>query len=101
MAATDDTTQPAGLAGRDVLVAGLGITGQSVISLLVSHGANVIAADSRNDAERRDLADRLAKDGVTVRLGEGELGPGATVPAGTGLVVASPGLRPDTPLLAA
>jgi UDP-N-acetylmuramoylalanine--D-glutamate ligase len=101
MAATDDTTQPAGLAGRDVLVAGLGITGQSVISLLVSHGAHVIAADSRNDAERRDLADRLAKDGVTVRLGEGELGPGATVPAGTGLVVASPGLRPDTPLLAA
>jgi UDP-N-acetylmuramoylalanine--D-glutamate ligase len=88
------------LAGQRVLVAGLGITGQSVISLLVSHGAHVTAADSRDDAERRDLAGRLAKDGVTVRLGQAELGPGAAAPAGTGLVVTSPGLRPDTPLLA-
>jgi UDP-N-acetylmuramoylalanine--D-glutamate ligase len=101
MTPTDDTTQPASLAGRHVLVAGLGITGQSVISLLVCHGAHVIGADSRDDTERRDLADRLAKDGVTVRLGEAELGPGASVPADTALVVASPGLRPDTPLLAA
>jgi UDP-N-acetylmuramoylalanine--D-glutamate ligase len=88
------------LAGQHVLVVGLGVTGQSVIPLLVSHGAHVTAADSRDDAERRDLAERLAKDGVTVRLGQAELGPGAEVPAGTGLVVTSPGLRPDTPLLA-
>ncbi len=100
MTATDDMTQPASMAGQQVLVAGLGITGQSVISLLVSHGAQVTAADSRDDAERRELAGRLAQYGVTVRLGPAELGPGATVPAGTGLVVTSPGLRPDTPLLA-
>jgi UDP-N-acetylmuramoylalanine--D-glutamate ligase len=100
MTATPDTSFTPSLAGQQVLVAGLGITGQSVISLLVSHGADVIAADSRADAERLDLADRLAKDGVTVRLGASALGPGSAVPAGTGLVVASPGLRPDTPLLA-
>ncbi len=88
------------LAGQHVLVAGLGITGQSVITLLVSHGASVTAVDSRDDAERRDLAGRLAMDGVAVRLGPAELGPGASAPPGTSLVVASPGLRPDTPLLA-
>jgi UDP-N-acetylmuramoylalanine--D-glutamate ligase len=83
-----------------VVVAGLGITGQSACMLLVSRGALVTAVDSRDDAERRDVADRLAKDGVAVRLGPEQLGPGAAVPPGTGLVVTSPGLRPDTPLLA-
>jgi UDP-N-acetylmuramoylalanine--D-glutamate ligase len=91
----------ADLAGRAVVVAGLGITGQSVSSLLASQGARVTALDSRDDAERRDVADRLAKEGVAVRLGPGQLGPGAGVPPDTALVVTSPGLRPDTPLLAA
>jgi UDP-N-acetylmuramoylalanine--D-glutamate ligase len=100
MTATHESNQAARLAGKQVLVVGLGITGQSVISLLISRGARVIAADSRDDAERRDLAEVLAKDGVFVRLGDDALGPGAAVPAGTGLVVASPGLRPDIPLLA-
>ena len=90
----------ADLAGRPVVVAGLGITGQSVSSLLTGQGARVTALDSRDDAERRDIADRLAKEGVAVRLGPEQLGPGATVPPGTALVVTSPGLRPDTPLLA-
>jgi UDP-N-acetylmuramoylalanine--D-glutamate ligase len=81
-------------------VVGLGITGKSVISLLLRQGAHVTAVDSRDDAERKDLAEQLAKDGVAVRLGEGQLGPGAWAPAGTELVVTSPGLRPDTPLLA-
>jgi UDP-N-acetylmuramoylalanine--D-glutamate ligase len=90
----------ADLAGRAVVVAGLGITGQSVSSLLASQGANVTALDSRDDAERRDIADRLAKEGVAARLGPEQLGPGASVPPGTALVVTSPGLRPDTPLLA-
>jgi UDP-N-acetylmuramoylalanine--D-glutamate ligase len=100
MTSSGDLAQLADLAGRRVLVVGLGITGQSVISLLVRQGAVVAAADSRDDAERRALAGRLATDGVAVRLGEAELGPGATVPPGTELVVTSPGLRPDTPLLA-
>ena len=92
--------QLAALAGRPVVVAGLGITGQSVSSLLLSHGANVVAVDSRDDAERRDVAARLEKEGVAVRLGPGELGPDSSLPPGTSLVITSPGLRPDTPLLA-
>jgi UDP-N-acetylmuramoylalanine--D-glutamate ligase len=100
MTSSGDIARPAALAGQHVLVVGLGLTGQSVISLLVTHGAYVTAADSRDDAERREVAERLAKDGVAVRLGPAELGPGAMAPAGTGLVVTSPGLRPDTPLLA-
>jgi UDP-N-acetylmuramoylalanine--D-glutamate ligase len=90
----------AGLAGCRVVVVGLGVTGQSVISLLTSRGAAVTAVDSRDDAERQELAGRLGKDGVAVRLGPGEVGPDASVPADTAFVVTSPGLRPDTPLLA-
>lgn len=99
-------TQPASsatlaaLAGRPAVVAGLGITGQSVSSLLHRHGARVTIVDSRDDAERQDIAARLEKDGIEVRLGPDELGPDAALPPGTGLVVTSPGLRPDTPLLA-
>jgi UDP-N-acetylmuramoylalanine--D-glutamate ligase len=88
------------LAGERVLVVGLGITGQSVIGLLRSQGAHLTAADSRDDVERRGLAARLAADGVVVRLGDAAVGPDAVVPEGTDLVVTSPGLRPDTPLLA-
>src|SRR5215472_15684375 len=90
----------AGFDGQRVVVVGLGITGQSVISLLTGRGASVTAVDSRDDAERQDLAGRLADDGVQVLLGPAEIGAGASVPAGTSLVVTSPGLRPDTPLLA-
>src|SRR5215469_11581030 len=101
MSGSGTVAELADLAGRAVVVAGLGITGQSVSSLLASHGAQVTALDSRDDAERRDVADRLAKEGVAARLGPEQLGPGDTVPPGTALVVTSPGLRPDTPLLAA
>ena len=45
MAATHDTTQSARLAGQQVLVVGLGITGQSVVSVLARSGANVIALE--------------------------------------------------------
>jgi UDP-N-acetylmuramoylalanine--D-glutamate ligase len=100
MTAPGDVAQLADLAGLPVVVVGLGITGQSVSSLLTGHGASVTALDSRDDAERRDIAGRLAKEGVAVRLGPEQLGPGASVPPGTALVVTSPGLRPDTPLLA-
>ncbi len=95
-----DAGAAARFAGQRILVVGLGITGQSVVSLLAGNGAEVIAVDSREDAERQDLAAALASDGATVRLGPAELGPGAAPPPGTDLVITSPGLRPDTPLLA-
>jgi UDP-N-acetylmuramoylalanine--D-glutamate ligase len=100
MTSAGAVAQLADLAGRPVVVAGLGVTGQSASKLLVSQGAVVTAVDSRDDAERREVAARLAKAGVAVRLGSEQLGPAAAVPTGTGLVVTSPGLRPDTPLLA-
>jgi UDP-N-acetylmuramoylalanine--D-glutamate ligase len=89
-----------GLAGLRVCVAGLGITGQSVIELLVERGARVTAVDSRDDEQRREIAAGLEAVGVAVRLGQGALYAGAAVPDGTDLVITSPGLRPDTPLLA-
>jgi UDP-N-acetylmuramoylalanine--D-glutamate ligase len=101
MSRVRDDGEPAGLGGQHVVVAGLGVTGQSVVSVLTSRGVSVTAVDSRDDAERQELAGALARQGVQVRLGPAELGPEASLPADAGLVVASPGLRPDTPLLAA
>jgi len=95
-----DPGGPARFDGQRVVVVGLGVTGQSAISLLAGRGASVTAVDSRDDAERQDLAKRLAQEGVQVRLGPARLGAEASVPPGTALVVTSPGLRPDTPLLA-
>ncbi len=88
------------LAGQHVVVAGLGITGQSAAALLLSSGAIVTVADSRDDAERQEAGERLAAQGARVRLGSAGLGPEAVLPPDTALVVTSPGLRPDTPLLA-
>ncbi|SED87841.1 UDP-N-acetylmuramoyl-L-alanine--D-glutamate ligase [Ruania alba] len=89
------------LRGRNVLVAGLGASGRSAVEVLTELGARVTAVDGR------DLQDVLP--------------PGADLPAGVrvitepdpttlaertwedapSLVVASPGWRPTTPVLAA
>jgi UDP-N-acetylmuramoylalanine--D-glutamate ligase len=100
MSQSRDDDELAGLAGH-VVVVGLGVTGQSVAAVLAARGVSVTALDSRDDAERQDLAERLGKDGVHVRLGPDVLGPEARLAADARLVVTSPGLRPDTPLLAA
>jgi UDP-N-acetylmuramoylalanine--D-glutamate ligase len=94
-----DDDELAGLDGQHVIVVGLGMTGQSVVSVLAGRGVTVTALDSRDDAERADLAERLAKDGVQVRLGPAAIGPQARMPDDVRLVVTSPGLRPDTPVL--
>jgi UDP-N-acetylmuramoylalanine--D-glutamate ligase len=80
---------PDELSGARVLVAGAGVSGLSAAAALVEVGARVTVTDARPEA----LAD---------------LPPGAeagdspdTVPAGTALVVTSPGRRPDHPLVAA
>jgi UDP-N-acetylmuramoylalanine--D-glutamate ligase len=73
--------------GQRVLVAGAGVTGTSVASALIDLGAHVTVTDANPD--------RLA--GLP-----GELVPGLEAPpAGTDLVVTSPGWRPDSPLLLA
>jgi UDP-N-acetylmuramoylalanine--D-glutamate ligase len=85
-----------GLAGRRVCVNGLGISGPPVARALVARGALVTAIDCRDDQDNRRVADELAALGVSVVLG-----PDPQLPAGTDLVVTTPGWRPGTPLLAA
>jgi UDP-N-acetylmuramoylalanine--D-glutamate ligase len=81
--------KPAELAGARVLVAGAGVSGLAAAAALVELGATVTVTDA-----------------VPARLAD--LPPGAEpgddpdgVPAGTALVVTSPGRRPEHPLVAA
>ena len=84
------------LDGARVCVAGLGVTGPSVVRALLGLGAHVVAVDGRDRDRERALADELRAAGAEVRLGDGD-----TLPDGVSLVVTSPGWRPDAPLLAA
>ncbi len=86
------------LAGRRVCVAGLGVSGPPAARVLASRGAVVTVVDSREDDGSRGIAADLAGHGVRVLLGEAAA---ATLPAGTELVVTSPGWKPSAPLLAA
>lgn len=86
------------LAGRRVCVAGLGVSGPPAARVLAGLGAEVIAVDARDDAERRELAAKLEPEGIAVRLGAEAA---VTLPDGTDLVVTSPGWQPDAPLLVA
>ncbi|MBO2442244.1 UDP-N-acetylmuramoyl-L-alanine--D-glutamate ligase [Actinomadura nitritigenes] len=82
--------------GLAVCVAGLGVSGRAAARVLAARGARVTAVDARDGDEQRAQAAELEDRGVAVRLGDGE-----TLPEGTGLVVTSPGWKPDAPLLAA
>ncbi|ANZ38497.1 UDP-N-acetylmuramoyl-L-alanine--D-glutamate ligase [Lentzea guizhouensis] len=80
------------LAGSRVLVAGAGVTGRSAAEALLAAGAEVVVTDS--SPERLMALESL--------LESVELVPGLTEPpAGTSLVVTSPGWQPSSPLLAA
>jgi UDP-N-acetylmuramoylalanine--D-glutamate ligase len=80
------------LAGTRVLVAGAGVTGRSAAEALLAAGAEVVVTDS---SPERLMALETLLDGV-------ELVPGLVEPpAGTSLVVTSPGWQPSSPLLAA
>ena len=82
--------------GRTVTVAGLGVSGVSAARALSHLGAEVTVVDGGEGEAVQARARELEKDGVTVRLGDAR-----TLPAGTDLVVTSPGWRPDSPLFAA
>jgi UDP-N-acetylmuramoylalanine--D-glutamate ligase len=85
---------PGDLAGARVLVAGAGITGVSAARFLAELGAEVTVTDTSPIALETLAATPLA--GV-VRLAVDLDGP----PPATDLVVTSPGLRPDAPVLVA
>ena len=78
-----------GVAGRRVLVAGAGVTGRSVAEALLAMGAHVTVTD----AAAGRLTDLPAGAATLAGLTE--------PPAGTDLVVTSPGWPPTSPLLVA
>ncbi|MGP4042711.1 UDP-N-acetylmuramoyl-L-alanine--D-glutamate ligase [Streptomyces sp. 2A115] len=99
--------------GKNVTVAGLGVSGIPAARVLHGLGAVVTVVndgdDERARAQAADLeawagAARSSSEragggrrvGITVRLGDG-----ATLPEGTELIVTTPGWKPDKPLFAA
>ncbi|MGY2004650.1 UDP-N-acetylmuramoyl-L-alanine--D-glutamate ligase [Blastococcus sp. SYSU DS1024] len=77
------------VAGRTVLVAGLGVSGAAAARVLLRCGARVLLTD----AVRPDVVDELTGAGAEW------LGATEVLPEGADLVVTSPGWRPDAPLL--
>ena len=84
--------------GRPVCVAGIGRSGTAAAEALVRLGADVTVVDARAGATEQARAEALRLLGVSVRLGPASA---ETLPAGTSLIVTSPGWRPDSPLLVA
>ncbi|GAA0497395.1 UDP-N-acetylmuramoyl-L-alanine--D-glutamate ligase [Streptomyces sp. NPDC046215] len=82
--------------GMNITVAGLGVSGVSAARALAGLGARVTVVDGGDSPALRERATPLEAAGVTVRLGDA-----ATLPAGTELVVTSPGWQPGSPLFAA
>jgi len=85
------------LEGCAVCVAGLGVSGPPAARALAARGARVTVLERCDDDVRRAQAAELEAAGITVVLGPVP----DTPPCGTGLVVTTPGWRPDAPLLTA
>ncbi|MFG2646438.1 UDP-N-acetylmuramoyl-L-alanine--D-glutamate ligase [Streptomyces sp. NPDC048436] len=83
-------------AGKNVTVAGLGVSGIPAARVLHGLGAVVTVVNDGDDERSRTQAADLEALGVTVRLGDG-----ASLPEGTELIVTTPGWQPDKPLFAA
>ncbi len=81
---------------RRALVVGLGASGLAAVRLLVDRGVSVTATDSRSEQDLSERLDELPGDVRTVLGGH----PTELVDE-TGMVVVSPGVPPDLPLLAA
>ncbi|MEU5953342.1 UDP-N-acetylmuramoyl-L-alanine--D-glutamate ligase [Streptomyces sp. NPDC047525] len=82
--------------GKNVTVAGLGVSGIPAARVLHGLGAVVTVVNDGDDERSRTHAEELTAEGITVRLGDG-----ATLPEGTELIVTTPGWQPDKPLFAA
>lgn len=76
--------------GVAVTVAGIGVAGFAAADALMRLGAQVTVVDAAAGERQRERAAILETLGAIVRLGEGE-----ELPAGTQLLVVSPGLPPD------
>ncbi|MEU6662934.1 UDP-N-acetylmuramoyl-L-alanine--D-glutamate ligase [Streptomyces sp. NPDC046821] len=82
--------------GKNITVAGLGVSGISAARALAGLGASVTVVDGGDSDAHRERAALLEAERISVRLGDAE-----TLPAGTDLVVTSPGWKPTSPLFAA
>ncbi|MET9469243.1 UDP-N-acetylmuramoyl-L-alanine--D-glutamate ligase [Streptomyces sp. NPDC006544] len=89
--------------GKNITVAGLGVSGISAARALAGLGARVTVVDNGDGDAHRVRAAGLAELGIEVRLGllDGGGRAGEVLPEGTDLVVTSPGWKPDSPLFAA
>lgn len=85
--------------GLHACVAGLGVSGRAAAAALLDAGAEVLAVDARDDGTLGAEAEALSRRGAVVRLGAA--GVDAGLADDVEVVVASPGWRPDAPLLAA
>ncbi len=86
-----------GLRGKRVVVLGLGKSGEAAIQLLLASGARVDGTDSRPEEAFGAAAAAWRARGVGLALGANPPG----LVDGADLVVTSPGVHPDHPLLAA
>ncbi|NUL06411.1 UDP-N-acetylmuramoyl-L-alanine--D-glutamate ligase [Streptomyces lunaelactis] len=82
--------------GKKVTVAGLGVSGIPAARVLHGLGAVVTVVNDGDDERSRTQAAELEAEGITVRLGDG-----ASLPAGTELIVTTPGWKPAKPLFLA
>ncbi|MGA4848334.1 UDP-N-acetylmuramoyl-L-alanine--D-glutamate ligase [Streptomyces sp. G5(2025)] len=82
--------------GKNITVAGLGVSGISAARALAGLGASVTVVDGGSGAGHEERAARLRAEGIAVRLADAE-----SLPPGTDLVVTSPGWKPTSPLFAA
>ncbi len=89
---------PAGWADRSVCVAGIGVSGFAAADTLTRLGTRVTVVDRKDGDAERDKAAALGIRGATVLLGAAAP---PVPPAGTQLVVTSPGWPPHAPLLQA
>ncbi len=78
-------------------MAGIGEAGFAAADALLDEGAEVTVLDDSDDDRATERARVLEILGAAVRIGRGA---SAALPEGTDLVVASPGWRPTSPLLA-
>jgi len=83
------------LSGKRVLVVGLARTGLATALFCAARGAIVTASDTKTARELRETAERLREAGVRLEVGSGAAG----VLDGQELVIASPGVPTDVPLL--
>ncbi|MCA1792176.1 MAG: UDP-N-acetylmuramoyl-L-alanine--D-glutamate ligase [Thioalkalivibrio sp.] len=83
------------LAGKSVAIIGLGASGMSAARLALAKGGDVYVSDLRTDPSTTARGADLRAAGARVELGRHDL----ERLAGAGIVVVSPGIPPDAPVL--